>query len=330
MDNKLNEKNNFIIYTTDDGQVDIEVRLEDENVWLTQNSMAELFDTTKQNISLHIKNIFEGKELEENSVVKHSLTTAKDGKNYKTKFYNLDLIISVGYRVKSIRGTQFRIWANKLIKEYLIKGYNLNVERFKNNGGGPYFEEVLEKIRDIRSSEKVFWRKILDIYATSVDYDAKNEQTREFFRTVQNKMHYAVHGNTAAEVIFNRVDSEKENIGLTNFKGSMPTRAETEIAKNYLNEKELNLLNRMVSAYLDVAEINALNMHAMTMKEWVNELNGFLTMTHKDILEGAGTISHEKALAKAHEEYDKYMRNHLTQAEKDYLEIMSEDIKKLK
>ena len=330
MDNKLNEKNNFIIYTTDDGQVDIEVRLADENVWLTQNSMAELFDTTKQNISLHIKNIFEEKELEENSVVKHSLTTAKDGKNYKTKFYNLDLIISVGYRVKSIRGTQFRIWANKLIKEYLIKGYNLNVERFKNNGGGPYFEEVLEKIRDIRSSEKVFWRKILDIYATSVDYDAKNEQTREFFRTVQNKMHYAVHGNTAAEVIFNRVDSEKENIGLTNFKGSMPTRAETEIAKNYLNEKELNLLNRMVSAYLDVAEINALNMHAMTMKEWVNELNGFLTMTHKDILEGAGTISHEKALAKAHEEYDKYMRNHLTQAEKDYLEIMSEDIKKLK
>ena len=330
MDNKLNEKNNFIIYTTDDGQVDIEVRLEDENVWLTQNSMAELFDTTKQNISLHIKNIFEEKELEENSVVKHSLTTAKDGKNYKTKFYNLDLIISVGYRVKSIRGTQFRIWANKLIKEYLIKGYNLNVERFKNNGGRPYFEEVLEKIRDIRSSEKVFWRKILDIYATSVDYDAKNEQTREFFRTVQNKMHYAVHGNTAAEVIFNRVDSEKENIGLTNFKGSMPTRAETEIAKNYLNEKELNLLNRMVSAYLDVAEINALNMHAMTMKEWVNELNGFLTMTHKDILEGAGTISHEKALAKAHEEYDKYMRNHLTQAEKDYLEIMSEDIKKLK
>ena len=330
MQNELNEQNNFIMYTTDDGQVDIEVRLEDENVWLTQNSMAELFDTTKQNISLHIKNIFEEKELEENSVVKHSLTTAKDGKNYKTKFYNLDLIISVGYRVKSIRGTQFRIWANKLIKEYLIKGYNLNVERFKNNGGGPYFEEVLEKIRDIRSSEKVFWRKILDIYATSVDYDAKNEQTREFFRTVQNKMHYAVHGNTAAEVIFNRVDSEKENIGLTNFKGSMPTRAETEIAKNYLNEKELNLLNRMVSAYLDVAEINALNMHAMTMKEWVNELNGFLTMTHKDILEGAGTISHEKALAKAHEEYDKYMRNHLTQAEKDYLEIMSEDIKKLK
>ena len=326
----MEEKNNIVIYQLEDGKTKIDVKLDGETVWLSQQQMAELYDTTKQNISLHIKNIFEEGELQENSVSKESLLTAKDGKNYKTKFYNLDLIISVGYRVKSIRGTQFRIWANKLIKEYLIKGYNLNVERFKNNGGGPYFEEVLEKIRDIRSSEKVFWRKILDIYATSVDYDAKNEQTREFFRTVQNKMHYAVHGNTAAEVIFNRVDSEKENIGLTNFKGSMPTRAETEIAKNYLNEKELNLLNRMVSAYLDVAEINALNMHAMTMKEWVNELNGFLTMTHKDILEGAGTISHEKALAKAHEEYDKYMRNHLTQAEKDYLEIMSEDIKKLK
>ena len=330
MVNELNEQNNFIMYTTDDGQVDIEVRLEEENVWLTQKSMAELFETTRNNITMHIKNIFEDGELQEKTVSKDSLLTAKDGKNYKTKFYNLDLIIAVGYRVKSVRGTQFRIWANKLIKEYLIKGYNLNVKRFKNNGGGTYFEEVLEKIRDIRSSEKVFWRKILDIYATSVDYDAKNEQTREFFKTVQNKMHYAVHGNTAAEVIFNRVDSEKENIGLTNFKGSMPTRAETEIAKNYLSEKELDLLNRMVSAYLDVAEINALNMHAMTMKDWAKELNGFLTMTHKDILEGAGTISHEKALEKAHKEYDKYMRNHLTQAEKDYLEIMSEDIKKLK
>ena len=331
MDNGVVRKNNDIIfYTTDDGQIKIEVRLEDENVWLTQNAMAELFDTTKQNISLHIKNIFEEKELDENSVVKENLTTASDGKKYKTKFYNLDLIISVGYRVKSIRGTQFRIWANKLIKEYLIKGYNLNVDRFKNNGGGVYFEEVLEKIRDIRSSEKVFWRKILDIYATSIDYNARDEKTKEFFKTVQNKMHYAVHGNTAAEVIFNRVDSEKENIGLTNFSGNSPTKAETEIAKNYLSEKELDLLNRMVSAYLDVAEINALNMHPMTMKDWIRELDGFLTMTHKDILNGVGKISHEKALQKAHEEYDKYMKTHLTQAEKDYLEIMGEDIKKLK
>ena len=331
MDKELLDNNNdIIIYTTDDGQVKIEVRLEDENVWLTQNAMAELFNTTKQNISLHIKNIFEENELNENSVVKENSTTASDGKNYKTKFYNLDLIISVGYRVKSIRGTQFRIWANKLIKEYLIKGYNLNIDRFKNNGGGVYFEEVLEKIRDIRSSEKVFWRKILDIYATSVDYDARDEKTKEFFKTVQNKMHYAVHGNTAAEVIFNRVDSEKENIGLTNFKGNSPTKAETEIAKNYLSEKELDLLNRMVSAYLDVAEINALNMQPMTMKDWIKELDGFLTMTHKEILEGAGKISHEKALKKAHSEYDKYMKSHLTQAEKDYLEIMGEDIKKLK
>ena len=316
MDNEImNQDNNkILIYTSDDGQVKIEVRLEDENVWLTQNAMAELFNTTKQNISLHIKNIFEEKELDKNSVVKENLTTASDGKKYKTKFYNLDLIISVGYRVKSIRGTQFRIWANKLIKEYLIKGYNLNVD----------------KIRDIRSSEKVFWRKILDIYATSIDYDAKDEKTKEFFKTVQNKMHYAVHGNTAAEVIFNRVDSEKENIGLTNFKGNIPTKSETEVAKNYLSEKELDMLNRMVSAYLDVAEINALNMHPMTMKDWIKELDGFLTMTHKEILEGAGKISHEKALKKAHEEYDKYMKSHLTQAEKDYLEIIGEDIKKLK
>lgn len=330
MKKELVINSNIIMYTTDDGQVDIEVRLEDEDVWLTQKAMADLFNTTKQNISLHINNIFMENELNCNSVVKENLTTAQDGKNYRTKYYNLDLIIAVGYRVKSIRGTQFRIWANKLIKEYLIKGYNLNVNRFKNNGGGVYFEEVLEKIRDIRSSEKVFWRKILDIYATSVDYDAKDEKTREFFKTVQNKMHYAVHKNTAAEVIFNRVDGEKENIGLTHFKGSMPTKAETEIAKNYLTDEELNMLNRMVSAYLDVAEINALNFKAMTMAEWKKELDSFLTMTHKEILQGAGSVSHEAALEKAHKEYDKYMRNHLTQAEKDYLEIMGEDIKKLK
>ena len=330
MENKLLENSNFIMYTTDDGQIEIEVRLEDENVWLTQKSMAKLFDTTKQNISLHVNNIFLENEMNSDSVVKENLTTASDGKNYKTKYYNLDLIIAVGYRVKSVRGTQFRIWANKLIKEYLIKGYNLNVNRFKNNGGSIYFEEVLEKIRDIRSSEKVFWRKILDIYATSIDYNAKDEKTKEFFKTVQNKMHYAVHKNTAAEVIFNRVDSEKENIGLTHFKGNMPTKSETEIAKNYLSKEELDMLNRMVSAYLDVAEINALSMQPMTMEDWKKELDVFLTMTHKDILQGAGTISHEKALKKAHDEYDKYMKNHLTQAEKDYLEIMGEDIKKLK
>ena len=322
--------NDIIFYTTDDGQVKIEVTLQNENVWLTQNAMAKLFDTTKQNISLHIQNIFKEGELEENSVVKNSLTTASDGKNYKTKLYNLDVIISVGYRVKSIRGTQFRIWANKLIKEYLIKGYNLDSDRMKNNGGGVYFEELLEKIRDIRSSEKVFWRKILDIYATSIDYDANSDLTKKFFKTVQNKMHYAVHGNTAAEVIYDRVDSKKENIGLTNFKGDIPTRAETEIAKNYLTKEELGILNRMVSAYLDIAEINALSMHAMTMEDWTNELDSFLNMTRKDILNHKGKVSHKQALEKAHKEYDKYMKNHLTTAEKDYLRILGEDIKKLK
>ena len=326
----LNQNSNIIFYTTDDGQVKIEVTLQDENVWLTQNAMAKLFDTTKQNISLHIQNIFKEGELEENSVVKDSLTTASDGKNYKTKLYNLDVVISVGYRVKSIRGTQFRIWANKLIKEYLIKGYNLDTDRMKNNGGGVYFEELLEKIRDIRSSEKVFWRKILDIYATSVDYDANSDLTKKFFKTVQNKMHYAVHGNTAAEVIYDRVDSNKENIGLTNFKGDIPTRAETEIAKNYLTKEELEILNRMVSAYLDIAEINALSMHAMTMEDWTNELDSFLKMTRKDILNHKGKVSHKQALEKAHKEYDKYMKNHLTTAEKDYLRILGEDIKTLK
>lgn len=326
----LNQDNNIIFYTTDDGQVKIEVTLQDENVWLTQNAMAKLFDTTKQNISLHIQNIFKEGELEKDSVVKESLTTASDGKNYKTKLYNLDVIISVGYRVRSIRGTQFRIWANKLIKEYLIKGYNLDSDRMKNNGGGVYFEELLEKIRDIRSSEKVFWRKILDIYATSVDYDANSDLTKKFFKTVQNKMHYAVHGNTAAEVIYDRVDSNKENIGLTNFKGDIPTRVETEIAKNYLTKEELEILNRMVSAYLDIAEINALSMHAMTMEDWTNELDSFLKMTKKDILNHKGKVSHKQALEKAHKEYDKYMKNHLTTAEKDYLRILGEDIKKLK
>lgn len=328
--NIIDNISKIIFYTTDDGQVKIEVRLEEENVWITQNAMAELFDTTKQNISLHITNIFKEEELNENTVVKENLTTARDGKRYNTKFYNLELIIAVGYRVKSIRGTQFRVWANKLIKDYLIKGYNINTDRFKNNGGGVYFEELLEKIRDIRSSEKVFWRKILDIYATSIDYDANNELTKEFFKTVQNKMHYATHGNTAAEVIYSRVDSNKENIGLTNFKGDIPTRSETEIAKNYLTEEELKILNRIVSAYLDIAEINALSMHTMTMKDWTSELDSFLKMTRKDILNHKGKVSHEEALEKAHREYDKYMQNHLTQAEKDYLKIMGEDIKKLK
>lgn len=328
MDNKLKNKDNFIIYTTDDNNIDVEVYLEDENLWMTQEQISKLFDKAKSTINEHIKNIYDEEEL------KQEFTMRKFGiSEFSTKptnYYNLEMIIAIGYRVKSVRGTQFRIWANGILKEYLTKGYNLNVKRFKNEGGGVYFEEVLEKIRDIRSSEKVFWRKILDIYATSVDYDAKEEITKEFFKTVQNKMHYATHGNTAAEVIFNRVDSEKENIGLTNFKGSVPTRAETEVAKNYLTLEELDFLNKLVTAYLDVAEVNALRMHAMTMKDWVKELDSFLTMTHNNILNHKGRVSHEQALEKAHEEYDKYMKSHLTQAEKDYLEIMGEDIKKLK
>ena len=312
MKNELKNKDNFVIYTTDDNNIDVEVYLEDENLWMTQEQISKLFDKAKSTINEHIKNIYEERELNEEFTMRKFGNSEFSTK--PTNYYNLEMIIAIGYRVKSVRGTQFRIWANGILKEYLTKGYNLNVKRFKNEGGGVYFEEVLEKIRDIRSSEKVFWRKILDIYATSVDYDAKEEITKEFFRTVQNKMHYATHGNTAAEVIFNRVDSEKENIGLTNFKGSVPTKAETEVAKNYLTLEELDFLNKLVTAYLDVAEVNALRMHAMTMSDWVKELDSFLTMTHNDILNHKGKISHEKALEKAHEEYEKYMRHHLTQA----------------
>lgn len=327
MDNSIIDRDKIVIYTTEDEKVNVEVFLENENIWLSQEQIANLFEKSKSTINEHIKNIYDEGELLINDTMRKFGISEFSTK--PTNYYNLELIIAVGYRVKSTRGTQFRIWANNLIKDYLIKGYNINSDRFKNNGGGVYFEELLEKIRDIRSSEKVFWRKVLDIYATSIDYDAKDDITKDFFKTIQNKMHYAVHGNTAAEVVFNRVDSEKENIGLTNFKGNMPTRAETEIAKNYLSKEELQVLNRMVSAYLDVAEIKALRRKAMTMKDWIEELDSFLKMTDNEILEHNGIISHEEALKKAHEEYDKYIKNHLTQAEKDYLEIIGEDIKKL-
>ena len=322
------KENNFFIYEADNN-VEVTAILEDENVWLTQEQIGKLYNKAKSTISEHIRNVFEEKELDKNSVVRNFRTTAKDGKTYSTNYYNLDMIIAVGFRVKSSEGTKFRIWANKKLKDYLVKGYNINVERFKNNGADSYFDELLDKIRDIRSSEKVFWRKILDIYATSIDYDPKKEITINFFKTVQNKMHYAVSNNTAAEIVYNRVDSNKENIGLTNFKGDTPTRKETEIAKNYLSMEELQVLNRLVSAYLDVAEINALKRKTMTMKDWIGELDSFLTMTHNGILHTKGTISHEEALKKAHEEYDKYMKKHLTRAEKDYLEIMNIDIKEI-
>lgn len=319
----------MIIYVSKDGNVKVDVNILQDDIWMSQDVMANLYDTTKNNISMHLKNIFDEGELEKNSVVKKFLTTANDGKNYNVLHYNLDAIIAVGYRINSKKATEFRIWATKVLKEYMVCGFVLNDEKLKNNGTSPYFEELLARIRDIRSSEKVFWRKVLDIYATSIDYNPKDKLSINFFKTVQNKMHYATHGNTAAEVIFYRVDSEKENLGLTNFKGNYPTKSETEIAKNYLTEEELNILNRMVSAYLDVAEINALDSHPMTMKDWIDELDSFLKMTRKDILKDGGKISHEQALKKAHEEYDKYMQTHLTTAEQDYLDILNKEIEEI-
>ena len=320
------EKNKFLIYETND-TIKVEVILENENIWLTQEQISKLYNKSKSTINEHIKNIYAEEELNEQETMRKFGNSEFSTK--PTNFYNLEMIIAIGYRVKSNRGTQFRIWANTILKEYLVKGYNINVERFKNNGNDIYFEELLEKIRDIRSSEKVFWRKILDIYSTSIDYDPKEKITIDFFKTVQNKMHFAVSKNTAAEIVFNRVDSNKNNIGLTNFKGDMPTKAETEIAKNYLTVDELEILNRLVSAYLDIAEINALKRKTMTMRDWIKELDSFLTMTHNDILIAKGSVSHEMALKKAHEEYDKYMKNHLTRAEKDYLEIMNIEMKEL-
>ena len=325
----MSEFGNIIIYKDKNGKENIEVKIEDGTVWLNQAQLVKLYNSSKSNISEHIKHIYEEGELEEESTVRKFRTVATNGKTYDMKYYNLDMIVAIGFRVKSDIGTNFRKWANDKLKEYMIKGFVLNDEKLKNNGESPYFEELLARIRDIRSSEKVFWRKVLDIYATAIDYDPKDKISIEFFKTVQNKMHYATHGHTAAEVIFNRVDSSKENLGLTNFKGDYPTKSETEIAKNYLTEEELNILNRMVSAYLDVAEINALDRHPMTMQDWVNELDSFLKMTRKDILKGKGTISHEKALKKSHEEYDKYMQNHLTTAEQDYLEMLNKEIEEI-
>lgn len=322
-------KNNMIIYVSKDGNIKVDVNIQNETIWMSQDMMANLYDTTKQNISYHLNNIFKEKELDKDSVVKNFLTTASDGKNYNVLHYNLDAIIAVGYRINSKKATEFRMWATKILKEYIVKGFSLNDEKLKNNGENPYFEELLARIRDIRSSEKIFWRKVLDIYSTSVDYNPKDKLSINFFKTVQNKMHYATHGQTAAEIIFTRVDSEKDNLGLTNFKGNYPTKSETEIAKNYLTTEELNILNRMVSAYLDVAEINALDRHSMTMQDWINELDAFLKMTRKDILNGSSTISHKKALEKAHKEYDKYMKKHLTQAEKDYLEMLNKEVKEI-
>lgn len=319
----MNDNNQIIMYQTEDGLTKIDVTLEDETVWLNQAQMAELFQTTKQNISYHINNCFKEGELNETSVVKDFLTTAADGKPYNTHYYNLDVIISVGYRVKSLRGTQFRIWANSVLKEYLIKGFAMNDDLLKSSGGGDYFKELLDRIRDIRSSERVFYRQILDIYATSIDYDKNAETSILFFKTVQNKMHYAVTGHTALELVYLRADCTKPFMGLTSFKGNKPQKTDIANAKNYLSESELKELNAITSAYLDFAELQALRRKTMTMREWVNKLDDFLQMSDSEVLQNAGTISHEMALAKAGEEYSKYKKQNideLSQVEKDFIE----------
>lgn len=324
------ENTNIIIYQTEDGNTKIETRIEDETVWLTIDQMAELFQKSRSTINEHILNIYEEKELD------GKLSMRKIGNSdFSTKptnYYNLDVIISVGYRVKSHQGTKFRQWATARLREYIVKGFTMNDELLKQAGGGNYFDELLARIRDIRSSEKVFWRKVLDIYATSIDYDPRLAISIEFFQTVQNKMHWAAHGQTAAEVIFTRIDARKSNMGLTNFKGNKPTKQEIEIAKNYLNEEELNVLNRMVTAYLELAELQALNRKPMYMKDWIERLDDFLKMTGNDILQHAGTISHEQALKKANAEYRKYKeltKNELSEAEKHFVKQIETTAKKL-
>ncbi len=320
------ERSEVLIYVTEDGTVKLEVTMESETVWLNLNQLCELFQRDKSVISRHIKNIFAEGELEQDSVVAFFATTAEDGKTYQVAYYNLDVIISVGYRVKSLRGTQFRKWALKVLKEYMVKGFALDDDRLKKLGGGNYFEELLSRIRSIRASEKVFWRKVLDIYATSIDYDPKSEISVQFFKQVQNKMHWAAHRHTAAEVIYERADSEKEFMGLTSWRGEFPERTDVEIAKNYLSREELEILDRLVSAYLDIAELRAMNREPMYMKDWLETIDDYLKMTRRDILTHKGKISHRQALEKAHKEYEKYSekaKQYLSAVEKHYLEAIS-------
>ena len=311
----------FLLYQTEDGRTRLQVQFQGETAWLTQAQMAELFQTSIPNVSMHIRNVFAEGELQAESVIKESLTTAADGKNYTTKFFNIDVIISVGYRVKSLRGTQFRIWATQRLREYIVKGFTMDDERLKQRGSGQYFEELLARIRDIRSSEKVFWRKVLEIYATSIDYDATTQASKEFFATVQNKMHWAAHGQTAAEVIHTRVDAAKPQIGMTNWVGTKPSKAEAIIAKNYLSPEELNALNRIVTVYLELAEVQALNRRPMSMQDWIAKLDDFLRLSERDILTHAGKISHEQAVRKAESEFEKFHHAQLaepSQVEKDF------------
>lgn len=320
----------ILIYQTEDGQTKIQTRLENDTVWLTQAQMATLFGKERSVITKHIKNVFKEGELVEESNVQ---ILHISGSDRPVKYYNLDVIISVGYRVKSIQGTKFRQWATTRLREYIVKGFAMNDDLLKDAGGGNYFDELLARIRDIRSSEKVFWRKVLDLYATSLDYDPKTEISSKFFKTIQNKMHWAAHGNTAAEIIYTRANANQPFLGLTNFKGNKPTKKETEIAKNYLQPDELDILNRMVTAYLEVAELQALNRKAMYMTDWSGRLDDFLAMTGNNILENAGKVSHQKALNKAHTEYDKYkeqIKDELSKVEKDFIEQISNTAKNLK
>ena len=320
-------KTNLIMYTTEDGVTKIQATFDNDTVWLSIDQMAELFQRDKSTISRHIKNIFEEGEYISDSVVANFATTAKDGKTYQVEYYNLDVIISVGYRVKSLRGTQFRIWAMQILKEYMQKGFALDDKRLKELGGGNYFDELLERIRDIRSSEKVFWRKVLDIYATSIDYNPSADSSVAFFKQVQNKMHWAAHKHTAAEIIYERADSDKQNMGLTSWSGKQIKKTDVEIAKNYLSEKELDALNKIVTAYLDIAEVRALDHEPMYMKDWLETIDDYLKMTRREILSTAGRISHEQALDKAHEEYKKFKakeRDQISLVEKHFLESIGE------
>ena len=326
------DKGQFLLYQTPDGDSQIEVKLQNDTVWLSLDQMAELFQRNKSTISRHIKNVLEDGELEEKPVVAFFATTAADSKTYSVAYYNLDMIISVGYRVHSYRGVQFRIWATKVLKEYIVKGFAMNDDLLKRAGEGNYFDELLARIRDIRSSEKVFYRKVLEIYALSIDYDPRVEMTQKFFKTVQNKMHYSVHGHTAAEIIYERADSEKDFMGLTTWSGAMPTKPEAEIAKNYLTHEEVKSLNRIVSLYLDFAEMQAEEHRPMYMKDWINILDDFLRISRKDILTHAGKISAKLAKEKADHEYDKFKertKNDLSPVEIHFLENFEREQKRL-
>lgn len=314
--------NDIIIYNTEDGKAKINLQYADGTVWLSQLEIAELFQTTKQNVSKHVKAIFLDGELEERATVNYKLTVQKEGNRKISRqlaYYNLDMILAIGYRVRSIRGIQFRNYASSILKEYLIKGFAMDDERLKNLGGGNYFKELLERIRDIRSSEKVFYRQVLDLFATSIDYDAKNEEAKKFFATVQNKMHFAIHHHTASELIYSRVDGDKDFMGLSTFKGELPTLEEAKVAKNYLSAEELKSLNALVSGYLDFAERQAQREVKMTMKDWREHVDRILGATGEDLLIGNGRVSREMMVDKVNQEYKKYSAKTLSQVERDYL-----------